>query len=58
MFFFRFMINSTKIKKGKAAKKNVQGYHVQARIQAPSLQTKSTKNEGHSENMGFNGKTL
>ena len=25
---------------------------------SPSLQTKSTKNEGPSENMGFNGKTV
>ena len=28
------------------------------KFKAPSLQTKSTKNEGHSENMGFNGKTI
>ena len=28
------------------------------KIKAPSLQTKSTKNEGHSENMGFDGKTI
>ena len=28
------------------------------KLKAPSLQTKSTKNEGPSENMGFNGKTV
>ena len=28
------------------------------KFKAPSLQTKSRKNEGHSENMGFNGKTI
>ena len=28
------------------------------KIKAPSLQTKSTKNEGPFENMGFNGKTV
>ena len=28
------------------------------KFKAPSLQTKSTKNEGHSENMGFKGKTV
>ena len=26
------------------------------KFKAPSLQTKSTKNEGHSENMGFDGR--
>ena len=28
------------------------------KIKAPSLQTKSTKNEGPPENMGFKGKTV
>ena len=28
------------------------------KIKAPSLQTKIIKNEGHSQNMGFNGKTV
>ena len=28
------------------------------KFKAPSLQTKSTKNEGHSENKGFNGEKI
>ena len=28
------------------------------KLKAPSLQTKSTKNEGPPENMGFKGKTV
>ena len=31
-------------------------YHVQVQIQSPIIITKSTKNEGDSENMGFDGK--
>ena len=35
-----------------------QGYHVQAQIQSPKITNKSTKNEGPSENMSFNGETV
>ena len=35
-----------------------QGYHVQAYIQSPIIKNQNYKNEGHSENMGFDGKTI
>ena len=33
-------------------------YHVQVQIQSPVIINKKYKNGGHSENMGFDGKTI